>query len=290
MQPSLNSNYKIPLYKLLNNTDYSGIYNIELNNIILNGNYYSQTEKQLYQVDRLIEDNKYTQALFIVDEMITRNSNIAQCYYLKSKIHYFEKDFQGALKSINLAIELKKSSPDYLKHRIEINGVLNEFDKAIVDINKLIRLEPYQIDHYIVKANLLFKTKQFDKAIELTNSILEILPEDPDVLYLSSKTYFMKDEYLEALKTINEALQKKSDKAFYELRGDIYSATKTYIYAVQDYSMFLDIEPYNGNIYSKKGLARLRLGDKKGACSDWEKGKRYGSYEAVNYLEKYCKQ
>ncbi len=80
----------------------------------------------------------------------------------------------------------------------------------------------------------------------------------------------------------------KTSKQAFELRGDIYMATNTYEFAVRDYSMFLDIEPYNGSIYTKKGLARLNLGNKKGACSDWEKAKRYGSYDAVRYLEKYC--
>ncbi|MFC2104010.1 tetratricopeptide repeat protein [Bacteroidota bacterium] len=286
---NLKSDYKISLYDLLHHTDFSGIYNMELDNFILTGNYYSQTEKQLYQVDRLIEDEKHTQALFIVNEIITRNSSIAQALYLQSKIYYFEKDFQGALKSINSSVELKRSSSEYLKHRIEINRMLNEIDEALVDINKLIKLESYNIDNYIIKADLLFKTNQFDKAIELTNSTLKILPEDPDVLYLSSKSYFMKKDHLEALKAINQALQKKLDKDFYELRGDIYSATNTYEFAIRDYAMYLDIVPYNGDIYAKKGFARLKLGDKKGACYDWEKGKRYGSYNANRYLEKYCR-
>jgi len=53
--------------------------------------------------------------------------------------------------------------------------------------------------------------------------------------------------------------------------------------------MYLDIDPRSGNVYAKKGMARFNLGDKKGACSDWEKAKRYGSYDSVEYLEKYCK-
>ncbi len=288
LEENLRSKYKISLFDLMNNIEFTGIYNLGLDQYILSENFYSQTEKQIYQVERLIQNDKYTQALFVVNEILSRNNNIAQVHYLKSKIAYFEGDVQGALQSINSAIELKKSKPEYLKQRVILNKEINEYDAALQDINKLTRIEPYEIDNYIIKADLLFKTGNFAKAINLTNSILKILPENPDVLYLSSKSYFMNKDYFEALKAINQSMQIKSNKDFYELRGDIYSATNTYEYSIRDYSMYLDIEPYNGDIYAKKGFARLKLGDKKGACSDWEKGKRYGSYEAIVYLEKYC--
>ncbi len=288
LEENLRSKYKIPLFDLLNNVEFAGIYNLGLDQYILSANFYSQTEKQIYQVERLIQNDKYTQALFVVNEILSRNNNIAQTHYLKSKIAYFEGGMQGALQSINSAIELKKSRYEYLQQRVTLNKEIKEYNAALQDINKITRIEPYEIDNYIIKADLLFKTENFDKAINLTNSILKILPENPDVLYLSSKSYFMNKDYFEALKAINQSMQIKSNKDFYELRGDIYTATNTFKYAVRDYSMYLDIEPYNGDIYAKKGFARLKLGNKKGACSDWKKGKRYGSYEAIVYLEKYC--
>lgn len=289
LEENLKSAYKIPLFDLLENDEYFSIYHLELEEFILSGNFYSRTEKQLYQAERLIYNNKYNQALFIINEMLSRNSNIAQAHYLHSKIEYVEGDLQGSLKSINAALNLKKSKTEYLKLRLTINIDLKEYTNALQDINKLTRINPYQINNYIAKADLLFKTDQFDEAISLTNSILEILPDNSDVLYLSGKSYYKNKNYFEALKAVNQSLQIESNKNYFELRGDIYSATNTYEFAVQDYSMFLDIEAYNGDVYAKKGFARLKLGNKKGACSDWEKGKRYGSYDAINYLEKYCR-
>lgn len=289
LEENLKSTYKIPLFDLLETEEYSSIYQLELNEFILSGNLYSRTEKQLYQAERLIQDNKNNQALFIINEMLSRNSNIAEAYYLQSKIEYNEGDVQRSLRSINAALNLKKSDVEYLEQRIALNIDLKEYTNVLQDINKLIRINPYQIENYVCKADMLFKTDQFDEAISLTNSILEILPENPEVLYLSSKSYYRNKNYFEALKAVNQSLLLESDKDYYELRGDIYFATNTFEFAVKDYSMFLDIEAYNGDVYAKKGLARLKLGDKTGACSDWEKGKRYGSYDAINYLEKYCR-
>jgi len=254
----------------------------------LSGDYFSQTEKQLYQVERLIDKSHFSQALFIIDEIINRKWDTPDAHYFKSIVLVHENDLRGAKNAINSAIILKKSKAKYYIQRIHILSELEEYDLALTDVNKLIRIETYNIDHYIQKADLLFKANYFDEAQELTSKILEILPNNPNLLYLSSKSNYKNSNYLEALLDINRAFEFKTSKEFYELRGDIYSATGTYKYAVQDYSMYLDIDPRSGEIYAKKGLARFNLGDKKGACSDWVKAKRYGSYDAVVFLEKYC--
>lgn len=286
---NLRSKYKISLFELLESPEFTGIYAMELDQYILTGNFYSQTEKQIYQAKRMIENKKFNQALFLLNEIISRNHKIADAHYLKSKLLFESSNFDQALDEISSALQLKSSDADYLRHRLKINNELNAFDQALQDAEKLVRVESTDIQNYILKAQLLFKTEQYENAIHLTSSLLKIKPNDPDLLYLSSKSYYMEKDYFEALKAINQSMQLKKNKEAYELRGDIYAATETYTYAIRDYSMFLDIEPYNGDIYAKKGFMRLKSGDKKGACSDWTKGTRYGSYQAQKYLDQYCK-
>jgi tetratricopeptide (TPR) repeat protein len=285
---NLRSKDKISLFELLEDPDFAGIYTMELDQYILTGNFFSQTEKQIYQVERMIANKKNNQALFLLNEILSRNHKIAEAHYLKSKLLFVSGNSNQALDEISLALQLKSSNPDYLRHRIKINNELKAFDKALQDVEKLLRVESTQIQNYILKAQLLFKTEQYERAIKLTSALLEIKPNDPDLLYLRSKSYFMEEEYFEALKAINQSMQQKKSKEAYELRADIYAATETYTYAERDYSMFLDIEPYNGDIYAKKGFMRLKSGDRKGACSDWTKGTRYGSYQAQKYLDQYC--
>ncbi len=285
---NLKSYYKIPLYEILNSDEFVLLSNYDLDDYVLSSGYYSQTDKQLYQVERLISEKNFVQALFITDEIIARNWNVSDAHYFKSLLLQKEKDIQGAKREINLAISLKKSKPEYYMQRINLLKELNDYELALFDLNKLIRMNPYEIDYYVQKADLLFKMEYYDEAQKLSSSILEVKPNNPDVLYLNSKACFRNKDYHTALKKINQAFEQKSNKEFFELRGDIYSATNTYKYAVQDYSMFLDIYPRSGEVYNKKGIARYRLGDKKGACSDWIKGKRYGSYNAAENLDKYC--
>lgn len=285
---NLNSYYKIPLYELLDAEEYASIYSMNLHELILVGNYYSQIEKQLYQLKRYIETENNLQALFLANEIISANWETSEAHHMKSIALLHQKDLAGALQAINSAILIKKSNAAYYTQRVEIYSELKKYELALEDINKMIRLDSYEIDHYIQKADLLFQAGYFEDAKEMTSAILELKPHDPDILYLSGKSSYMNKNYLQALKQINHAFEQKTEKEYFELRGDIYSATSTYEYAIKDYSMYLDIYPRSGEVYAKKGWARFQVGDLKGACSDWEKGKRYGSYDALQYFDKYC--
>ncbi len=285
---NLNSSYKISMYNLLNNVDYNTIKGLDFLDNILQSNEYSKTEKQLYQVKRLMNSEEYNQAYFLVNEIIARNNSIADVYFLLSKINQNSGNEKQSLEAINTAIELKKSKPEYYKQRIYLLEKQGKYTLALIDADKLIRLEPYLVDNYILKADLLFLNKKYEEANRLIELIESISETNPDMLFLQSKTNFKNGNYLTALQNINELMLIDQTKEQYELRADIYVATNTYDFAIRDYSMVLDIEPFNGDVYAKKGLARYNSGDKEGACSDWKKGQRYGNYTCAKYAAKYC--
>jgi tetratricopeptide (TPR) repeat protein len=156
-------------------------------------------------------------------------------------------------------------------------------------VNKLLRLNPYNPDFYILKAEALLNNSEFDNAIIQADFYLELYPQNSEALYIKASSCFQKGENLEALKYINESLANTKSIKKFELRGDIYMKTATFHFAEVDYSMALDLDARNGDMWAKKGFARYQTGNKTGACADWEKGKRYNSITAIEYLEKYCK-
>jgi tetratricopeptide (TPR) repeat protein len=288
LNQNLNSSNKISMYNLLNNADYNKIKGSVFLDNILQSNAYSKTEKQLYQVEKLMHLEEFDQAYFLVNEIIIRNSKIADVYYLLSKINQNSGNEKQSLEAINTALEIKKSKPDYYKQRIGLLKKQGKYTLALLDVDKLIKLEPYFVDNFILKADLLFLNGKYDEANRLIEIIEGISETNVDMLLLQSKTNFKNGNYLAALQNINQSMQIKQTKEQYELRADIYVATNTYDFAIRDYSMVLDIDPFNGEVYAKKGLARYNSGDREGACSDWQKGQRYGDYNCVKYISKYC--
>jgi len=288
LNQNLNSSNKISMYNLLNNADYNKIKGSDFLDNILQSNAYSKTEKQLYQVERLMNAEEFDQAYFLVNEIIARNNKISDVYFLLSKINQNSGNEKQSLEAINTAIEIKKSKPDYYKQRIGLLKKQGKYSLALLDVEKLIKLEPYFVDNFILKADLLFLNGKYDDANRLIEIIEGISETNVDMLLLQSKTNFKNGNYLAALQNINQSMQIKQTKEQYELRADIYVATNTYDFAIRDYSMVLDIDPFNGEVYAKKGLARYNSGDREGACSDWEKGQRYGDYTCAKYISKYC--
>ena len=63
------------------------------------------------------------------------------------------------------------------------------------------------------------------------------------------------------------------DKAALVLAGAIYS------YAAGK----------NGDAFFTRGMAKIKLGDKNGACLDWKEAGENGNIQAAGMINKYCK-
>jgi tetratricopeptide (TPR) repeat protein len=279
-----NSRYRISLYDYLTNEDY-----FIAREIALEKNDYTSAEKQHYQARVLLENKKYSQALFIIDEIIARDTKDSEAYFLQSKIAFNLQDYKKANYAIEKALDLNTLKTEYYRQKVCSNLKLGNYTIALETVNKLIRKDLYNINSFILKLEVLLANDMFNESSVLSNSLLQLIPENKEVLIANGKSLYKTGDYLGALKSTNHLLEVEKSKKGFELRGDIYMATSTYKYAEYDYSMSLDINPYNGDVYAKKGFARYKHGNQKGACSDWEKAIRYGSYQAVKYKEQYCK-
>jgi Flp pilus assembly protein TadD len=72
------------------------------------------------------------------------------------------------------------------------------------------------------------------------------------------------------------------------------SASKKFSYgdfkgAIQDYNYAIDLDSTNGQTYFDRGILRDHIGDKLGACKDWEKARKLGFKKAFDdNILKYC--
>ncbi len=156
------------MYNLLNGKDYNKLRGSTILDNILQSGVYSKTEKQLYQLERLINSGEYNQAYFLVNEIIARNNNIAaDVYYFLSQINQNSGNERQSLEAINSAIELKKSKPVYYKQRASLLKNQNKYVLALIDVEKLIKLDPYNDDNYVLKADLLFLNNKFERSFKV---------------------------------------------------------------------------------------------------------------------------
>ena len=59
---------------------------------------------------------------------------------------------------------------------------------------------------------------------------------------------------------------------------------------MDDFNVALKLKPDDAEAYNNRGFSKKMLGDKTGACEDWNKSKKLGNEEAKIILKNnYCK-
>lgn len=157
-------------------------------------------------------------------------------------------------------------------------------------------------EQYSRKADELFAQDKKDLALEYANKAVKSDSNYAYAYYIRG-TILMdgKNDCNSALKDLNKAITLKStnpDPAYYLVRGEIKYKLNDYKGAISDYEETMKIQEsrkdteYNQNYaksFSKRGIAKCGLGDKKGGCADIAKGKKLGDYDGDNNTQQYCK-
>jgi tetratricopeptide (TPR) repeat protein len=78
----------------------------------------------------------------------------------------------------------------------------------------------------------------------------------------------------------------------YQNRGVVKNVLKLFPKALADFNQALRLNPgkNNGAIYVGRGISKLYLGDKSGACEDWRMASSRGATNGAELIAEYCKE
>ena len=254
------------------------------------GKFYSKHDIKLSEAKYAIKQEDFIKAYDLLFDLIKKSNIKHKAYELRGDLFIIEKEYKNAIKDYSQALKLKKNNLKYLQKRGEAYFYAKKYKKALKDFDKYLNKETNPKVIY-KKAQTEFKLKNYNKSIENFNLFLNFYPQDINALYQLAKAFYQNGEYLSALENINICIEKdKSIPAYYNLRAEIYFATKLYKLATNDFSMSLDLNPNSGEIYYKKGNSEYKAGNFKTACTNWEKALMLKYYKATDMLEKYCEK
>ncbi len=253
-------------------------------------NWYTPEEDAEKEIDYLVKKGLYLDALALLEEKIPESKEAHRLYSCRARINKKLNNFKGALEDWNNAISTEKRIPRYFIERGEISLEMGRFRDAIEDFSRALREDPSNFPVYLKRSNAYAGLKEYKLAIADVNTYLRYIEDDQEAIELCGNLNFKNENYIEALKYFNKNLSKdKSNAEYYKDRGKTYLKTRTYTYAINDFSMALDLSPMDGEAYFLKGIACFETGDREGACFNWTQAKRNGESGAVDYLHKYCK-
>ena len=202
---------------------------------------------------------------------------------------YHHNDYQGALQDFNRVIELMPHNSQAYLLCGQVKYALKDYSGAILDYNHV-----YANDYafmYRDRGNARKKLGDYLGAIQDYNKFLDIFP-------IYSEAYYNRAA---AKQSLNDSIGAKQDFAIAKELFDDYLPTtnyyggrlqlesKDYIGSVHDFDIAIDTNPNDDSSYYYRGYAKLGLGDKSGACSDWNKAASLGINHAKDLIKQYCK-
>ena len=131
----------------------------------------------------LVSENKFTQALQLLDELEKEEPKAPRTHYFKGLCFIGMGNYDQAKASVNKAVEL---NPGYFKARMLLADIyLHErsFELAQKESSAALELNPYDYQTRIIRANAFLGQNKVNEAEKDYAKLIEIAPDNPMAYY-----------------------------------------------------------------------------------------------------------
>lgn len=192
-----------------------------------------------------------------IDFVVQGDQNLLQAKTSSDK-DSISKALKGALAAYGNEIEFNPGSAHAYAGRGEAKFMLGDYRGAILDCRKSTELDPSAAGAYCIQGRAEQAVGDFRSAIRDYGKAIDINPHHSGI----NLTYYY--------------------------RGFAKSESGNDGAAILDYNKSLEIAP-DEVVFLKRGISKMNLVDRKGACLDWTKAREMGNREAGEMIVKYCK-
>lgn len=147
-----------------------------------------------------------------------------------------------------------QTTEEYLQNGISKHKQ-QDFKGAIKDYDKAIKAEKNNKDAYYNRGTCELALKDFKSAMSDFSKTIELDP--------------------------------KFAKAYYS-RATVFVSQEKYVEALPDLDKTIELDPTVPNVLTLRGQIRAQIGNKKGACEDFNKAKEIGDKQADKYIKQFC--
>lgn len=263
----------------------------------------SQSKQETFDVSRMMDSTSYQ-----VD-------SLAYAYKIMGDAKSELYNDSGAIVDYTKAIEIDPDYAPFYFDRGNSKTHLEMFKEAVEDYSRAIALESTMGEAYygrgIAKATSGDEKggmEDFHRAQELTpaysfyycanamsgnqvgaleyyNKALELNPKFVDAYIKRGVLKSEMGDYEGEVEDCRLAMKNCLPSAsIYDNLGRAFLYLESFKESIEAYDDGIKIFPRSGKLYLGRGLARLRSGDKRGACEDWRKSKEQGCMDADDFL------
>lgn len=284
-----------------------------------------QTNAEVIQQAKLYSRSDRAKAIKLLTQAIEKDTTAAQLYYERGLLRFKEDssdlalaDYDKALflspdwhiihifkgyayrqkdeydKAINqFSIYIEESDSDTLAFEHMVRGKMKmqegNLGGALEDFSKAEELSPLEEHLFFYKFSLKYNSGNFAASINEINKAIALNPDFYGYYFNRGNAYFYLGKFELAKKDYEKSLDlnRENADAFFQ-RGWVKDTLENCSEAIIDYSLALRLKE-RGAFFSRRGNCKYKMGNKIGACIDWEEADRLGYYANYEKLKKLCK-
>ena len=237
---------------------------------------YAEQEKQIAELKRQLanvktpqDEERITQQFAAEDKIFLANQKVDEGWKL-----WGEKDFAGAAKLFDEAVQLNSNNAEAYFGRGTAYGYLGQNERAIQDFDKAIELNTNFDVAYYNRGLAYDYLKQYKRAIADYDKAIGLNPNYAEAYNNRGLAYDYLKQYKRAIADFDKAIALKPNFALaYYIRGNAYTNLRQYERAIADATKAIQINPKFAEAYHLRGLCYQAIGDETKAQSDFAKAK-----------------
>src|SRR5262249_34801259 len=206
-------------------------------------------------------------AMALKPQQYNAHLNLAQVYLAQDK-------FEAAAEQVKTALQFQPPIEVIVGYHIERGRSLlryKKYHKALEACAAALRLSPQKALPHEVCGRALLALGRYQHAEESFDQYLRKGGAKTTDLFRGRGLARMKlGKYPEAVEDYTRALELAPDGDIYQHRGWAHFFSDAWKLALRDFSKAIELDPASGDAYIGRGLARVMLGDYRGAVSDAE--------------------
>ena len=270
-----------PAFSLIDNTpDWRQFWKKERYNVI---------EKKLPEIEYYISTGNREEANSLLSDLVNQYPDDNSTQYARALVDFSQKKFQESIVVLTKLLSNNTKNEAWLKLLAKSQAASGNMSGASVTYSQLIDLGIPDATLYLERAECFRKTGEYDKALKDLSFFIGLYPDNKSALSLTGKIESESGDNLKALDSFSKNLKlHPNDPQCYIDRANSYFVSRTWDYAIRDYSMALDIQPTDAEVWLNKGIALLNLGKTEDACHDFRKALSLGNKKATSYISRNC--
>ncbi len=252
--------------------------------------WYSANERLLAEVAYLFSLKDWDGVIDLLNQRFDGRSVRHQFLAYRGEAYYYTASYRAAETDFSSALKLNRRNHRYMAWLSRSCIAQGKLRKGIRLLGTAIDLSGGEPTYFALRADAFAKMNDFERATEDILYYLSFYPDDKEAISLFVLCAIETRRYIAALSHLNRLikLQPIAWDNYYQ-RAYIYMQSDNWHVALIDLNEAVRLNPTSKEAFLRRGICFQKLGRIKDACSDWREAQKLGSFDAQEYLYKYCR-